>query len=143
MAVELGDEAGGEFRAVLHEEINRMSREARMALVMCDMEGCSTRVAARQLGWSAARLERRLVQARRRLQDRLALRGISPTGSCELGALLPIGKSMVSRHLIEATVALARARRRPYGLETAEHPPSDLIADLTRSALEWSPAEWG
>jgi hypothetical protein len=95
---------------VLHEEINRLPREARMAVVICVLEGRALRTAAKQLGWPAARLRRRLVQARRRLQDRVALRGVLLSATQEIGELLPVGKPAVSRRLIEATVALASRR---------------------------------
>src|SRR5262249_38656828 len=75
-AVEGSDDAmSRELRAALHEEINRLPQEARMALVVCDLEGRSSRSAAKQLGWSVVRLERRLEQARRRLHERLARHG--------------------------------------------------------------------
>jgi len=109
--VELGDNAPvGELRAVLHEAINGLPREARLAIVLCDLEGRSPRSTADQLGWPLGRLEARLVQARRRLQARLVQRGVFLSVSQGIGEWLGVGRSVVSRRLIEATVQVVSRR---------------------------------
>jgi hypothetical protein len=109
--VELGDNApGGEFRAVLHEAINGLPRESRLAIVLCDLEGRSPRSTADQLGWPLWRLETRLLQARRCLRATLAERGVFLSVSQGIGEWLGVGKSVVSRRLIEATVQVVSRR---------------------------------
>jgi hypothetical protein len=138
------DGIGRELRAALHEEINRLPREARMALVVCDLEGRSSRSTAKQLGWTVAKLERRLAQARRRLHDRLARRGIFLTAAHAIGELLPIGESVISRRLIEETVALARRQcgRQDAGTGRHLHFRRDFGAERPYAVGVW-PAEEG
>jgi Sigma-70, region 4 len=103
--VELWDEApGGELRALLHEAINGLPRGLRLAIVLCELEGRSPRSTANQLGWPLPRLKTRLVQARRRLQARMAQQGVFLPVSQGLGEWLGVGKSVVPRRLIETTV---------------------------------------
>jgi DNA-directed RNA polymerase specialized sigma24 family protein len=78
MAVEPWDVASlRELQAELHEEILRLPHRSRTAIVLCDLEGHSSRSAAAQLGWPVSRIEKRLAQARGRLQARMADRGIA------------------------------------------------------------------
>jgi hypothetical protein len=145
-AVEGSDDAiGRELRAALHEEINRLPQEARMALVVCDLEGCSSRSAAKQLGWSVRKLERRLEQARRRLHDRLALEGMFLAASREIDELLRIGESVISRHLIEKTVALACrwCRRRDERAARDLRLPRDFWSDRPPAVGVWPVEEGG
>jgi hypothetical protein len=115
-AVELGDNAPGEeLRAMLHEAINGLPRESRLAIVLCDLEGRSLRSTADQLEWPLWTLETRLVQARRRLQARLAQRGVFLSASEGIGEWLGVSKSMVSRRLIETTIQVVSRR---YGLRS-------------------------
>jgi hypothetical protein len=128
-----------ELWSVLHEEINCLPREARMALVVCDLEGCTPRSAARQLGWPVARLRRRLAHARRRLQERVALRGVLLSASREIHELLHVGKSRISRRLIEATVALASCSSGRRQWQRPGYFGEDLAADRTHAVGVWSP----
>jgi hypothetical protein len=137
------DGIGREVRAALHEEINRLPREARMALVVCDLEGRSSRSTAKQLGWTVAKLERRLAQARRRLHDRLARRGVFLTAPQAIGELLHIGEPVISRHLIEKTVALASRQGSWHDAGTGRHwhLHRDCGADRPYSVGVWSAEE--
>ena len=109
--MELWDDAPGEeLRAALHEAINGLPRESRLAIVLCDLEGRSPRLAADQLGWPLWRLETRLMQARRRLQAQMAQRGVFLSVSQGIGAWLEVGQSVVPRRLIEATVRVVTRR---------------------------------
>jgi hypothetical protein len=111
--VELRDDArGGELQAVLHQAINDLPRGARLAIVLCDLEGRSPRSTAKQLGWPLLRVEMRLVQARRRLQARLAERGVFLSVSQGIGEWLDVGESAVPRRLIESTVQVVTRRWR-------------------------------
>jgi hypothetical protein len=109
--VDFGDNVvGEEFLALLHEAINGLPGELRLAIVLCDLEGRSLGSTAAQLGWPPSRLDMRLVQARRRLQARMAQRGVFLSVSQGIGEWLGVGKSIVSRRLIEATVQVVSRR---------------------------------
>jgi hypothetical protein len=105
---------GEGLRAVLHEAINGLPRELRLAIVLCDLEGRSPRSSSEQLRWPLRRFEIRLVQARRRLQSRLAQRGIFLSVAQGVGECLDAGRLVVPRRLIESTVRVVtqRGRRR-------------------------------
>jgi hypothetical protein len=108
LAVEPWDVAGlRELRVVLHEEILRLPHQSRTALVLCDLEGHSSRSAAAQLGWSVRRIEKRLAQAHGRLQARMAERGITILTTRGVAGFLRGARSVVSGSLIESTVAVA------------------------------------
>jgi hypothetical protein len=92
---------------VLHEEINRLPRAFRLALILCDLEGCSPRAAAKQLGWPVRRIQRYLARARGYLREHLARRGVVLPESCGIAEFLRVGEPEVSRHLIESTVRIA------------------------------------
>jgi hypothetical protein len=144
--VECSDDAAGrELRAALHQEINRLPQEARMALVVCDLEGRSSRSAAKQLGWSVVKLKRRLAQARRRLHDRLALQGMFLAASHEIGELLHIRESVISRRLIEETVALAGRRGGRCDEAAGRYPrlPPDCWSGRPPAVGVWSAEDGG
>ncbi len=66
----------GDFGA-LHEEVGRLPRKYREAVVLCYLEGLSLEAAAGQLGCPVGTLGVRLMRARDRLRARLAGRGIA------------------------------------------------------------------
>jgi RNA polymerase sigma factor (sigma-70 family) len=71
------DEAGGrEVRAIVFEEIARLSERYREPLLLCGLEGLSREEAAKQLGCEPGTLKSRLERGRRILSSRLARRGL-------------------------------------------------------------------
>jgi RNA polymerase sigma factor (sigma-70 family) len=75
-----------EVRAILDEELNRLSESARGPLVFCYLEGRTQDEAAAQLAVSKSTLRRRLEKSRQVLARRLARRGValSAVGSAQL-----------------------------------------------------------
>ncbi len=124
--------AQAELRAVLDQEIARLSSAHRTALVLCDLEGRSQQDAARLLGWSEGALRGRLARARRKLRDRLERRGIAP-------ALLPAGAPLlsntigpsVSSALIETTTRAGMATI----LAGRAAPPAGSVISASVAAL--------
>jgi RNA polymerase sigma factor (sigma-70 family) len=69
-----------DWRPVLDQELNRLSRKHRAAIVLCDLESRSRKEAAAALGVGEGTLASRLARARALLARRLASRGVSLSG---------------------------------------------------------------
>jgi len=92
------------LRPWLHDEIGKLPERFRAPLVLCYLEGKTNEEAARELGWPAGSMSRRLAQARDLLRDRLAARGEMIAGPALLAALSePIAAA--PRALFERTLA--------------------------------------
>jgi RNA polymerase sigma-70 factor (ECF subfamily) len=65
-----------DLRSVLDDELLRLPEKYRAPVVLCYLEGCTHEEAARQLGWPAGSMSRRLDRARTLLRRRLAHRGV-------------------------------------------------------------------
>jgi RNA polymerase sigma factor (sigma-70 family) len=65
-----------ELRSVLDEELERLSPQYRLPLVLCYLEGCTRDEAAARLGWGVQRVKGLLERGRERLRRRLIQRGI-------------------------------------------------------------------
>jgi RNA polymerase sigma factor (sigma-70 family) len=68
-----------ELLAVLDEEIARLPRRYRAALLLCDLGGLSHEEAASRLGCAVGTIGSRVSRARERLRDRLVRRGVAPS----------------------------------------------------------------
>jgi RNA polymerase sigma factor (sigma-70 family) len=68
-----------ELRAVLDQELSRLPEKCRAPLILCYLEGKTQKEAARVLGCPAGSMTWRLNQARERLRERLARRGVTLT----------------------------------------------------------------
>lgn len=93
-----------EHRVVLHEEINRLPRKDRTAIILCDLEGRSPGDVARELRCPVGRVEQRLATGRACLQARLLARGFTIPGGRGVTELSREAVSMVPERLVESTI---------------------------------------
>src|SRR5262245_2251960 len=122
-----------EAHQLLDRELTRLPDKFRAPLVLCYLEGLTRDQAAQQLGWSASTLKARLEQARDRLRQRLALRGLALSGAlvaslfCEQSAT-----SAVPPALVNSTVKGAKLLA--VGAAAASVVPAN-VANLTEGGL--------
>ncbi len=90
-----------ELCAIVHEEIDRLSDTQRLPIVLCALEGLSHEEAAQRLRWPVGTVKSRLVRGRRRLEGRLARRGLAPA--------LALVAGVAAKPAVAATVPLALA----------------------------------
>jgi RNA polymerase sigma factor (sigma-70 family) len=67
-----------DLAAALHEELAQLPQRYRAAVLLCDLQDRSHAEAARELGCAPGTVGSRLSRGRRRLQARLARRGLAP-----------------------------------------------------------------
>jgi RNA polymerase sigma factor (sigma-70 family) len=128
---------GGELRAALDEEIDRLPERYRAALVLCLLEGQTTEAAARALRRPPGTVGTWVARARALLRRRLARRGFDLSAV----ALAPGGAAALPAALADAAVRAAAPET--VGQAVAAGLVSAHVADLTRGALPaLSPARW-
>ena len=94
--------------AIVHEEIDRLAEAQRLPILLCALEGLSHEEAAQRLRWPVGTVKSRLVRGRRRLETRLARRGLAPAVVLAAGlAAKPAGAAPVPLVLAMATTQAA------------------------------------
>ena len=97
----------GDLLDLLDEEIERLPRRYREAVLLCELEGASRQDAARRLGLPEGTLSSRLSRGRTLLRDRLTKRGVA-LGAGAIGALVSGSASAaLPEPLAHSTVQLA------------------------------------
>ena len=92
--------------AALDEEIARLPEYYRLAVVLCELEGCSRADAAASLNIPEGTLSSRLGKARKLLATRLRKRGIALSSAGLSGAFAQIATATTSQVQLSAAAAL-------------------------------------
>jgi RNA polymerase sigma factor (sigma-70 family) len=96
-----------EFR-IVHEEIDRLPRAYRSAVVVCYLQGKSQAQAAQELDVTETTVRGRLARARKLLGRRLIVRGVAPASLLFTLESLNACVEEVGRTTVLSTVAIAR-----------------------------------
>src|SRR5262245_60287776 len=83
------------LQSLLDQELNGLTENYRLPILLCQIEGKTIKDAAQQLGWPQGSLAGRLARGRKLLAKRLANRGVVPSGSLA---------AVVSQHAASAAV---------------------------------------
>jgi RNA polymerase sigma factor (sigma-70 family) len=112
------------LQAVLDQELSRLPEKYRVGIVLCDLEGKTRKVVARQLGLPEGTLAGRLTRGRAMLAKRLARHGLAVSGGT-LAAVLShqAASACVPTSVVTSTikaVALVAAGQTAAGMISAK-----------------------
>jgi RNA polymerase sigma factor (sigma-70 family) len=96
-----------EICTIVHEEIDRLADGQRLPILLCALQGLSHEEAAERLRWPVGTVKSRLVRGRRRLQGRLARRGLAP--AITLAALIADSPAQAAPVPLALAMATTRA----------------------------------
>src|SRR5438552_1478354 len=101
-------DAGGEWRELLDQEVQRLPRRYRQPFVLCYLEGKTHAEAARLLACPPGTIASRLAWARERLRERLTARGL--TVPAALACLVVSAETQAASLAVLIATALRTAR---------------------------------
>jgi RNA polymerase sigma factor (sigma-70 family) len=97
-----------DLQSVLDEELSRLPDHYRGVIVLCDLEGMTRKVAARQLGIPEGSVASRLARARTMLAKRLTQRGVALSGGALAAVLAQQAVSAgVPNSVVDSTIKAA------------------------------------
>jgi RNA polymerase sigma factor (sigma-70 family) len=135
-ATEEPDLSWREACQILAEELSLLPDKYRMPLVLCYLEGQTNEEAARELGWRAGSMSRRLAKGRELLRQRLVRRGLAfSTGL--LAALVPakVPAATLPANLVAATARASIAYTAGWAAGTSSALVSSQVAALADGGL--------
>jgi RNA polymerase sigma factor (sigma-70 family) len=127
-------DAWGDLQGVLDQELSRLPEKYRTVIVLCDLEGKTSKEAARQLGLPQGTVASRLARGRGMLAKRLARHGLTVSG----GALAVVLSEKAASASVPTSVMSAAIK----GLtsvatgEAAAGVISGTVATLTEGVLK-------
>jgi RNA polymerase sigma factor (sigma-70 family) len=105
---EAHDEPGaGKLLALIEEELHALPDKYRAPLVLCHLEGKTHEQAARELGWPAGSLWKRLERGRELLRARLLRRGVAPAVGLLAAAWCESASAALPAGLLDGTTRVA------------------------------------
>jgi RNA polymerase sigma factor (sigma-70 family) len=96
-----------ELQSLIRDEVDRLSSNDRMAIVLCYLEGLSHEEAADRLGWPVGTVKGRLSRARDKLRERLTRRGVALPTSVQISSLSVAASASVPTALLRSTTMAA------------------------------------
>ena len=96
-----------ELQVLIREEVDHLSSNDRLAVVLCYLEGLTHEEAADRLGWPVGTVKGRLSRAREKLRSRLTRRGVALPAAAIASTLARGASAAVPLELLRSTTQAA------------------------------------